>query len=130
MDLFAPVSDQNDYGARGKKNIKTGQLTDKSYIPSGLTKAQYEKIRAGQDDKKKSNYKKNVDKAGIFENYTEFYVKRGTEEGGSFLNMANNGHKMVKTKFDWTGNDPNAAPKYTGVQAADKKPKKKGFFGK
>jgi len=80
--------------------------------------------------RKKSNYKKNVDKAGIFENYTEFYVKRGTEEGGSFLNMANNGHKMVKTKFDWTGNDPNAAPKYTGVQAADKKPKKKGFFGK
>jgi len=128
MDLFAPVSDQNDYGARGNKKLSTGKLTEKSYVPSGLTKAQYEKIRADADGKKAANYKRNVAKAGIFENYTEFYLKRGTEENGSFLNMPNNGHKMVKTKFDWSGSDPSAAPKYTGVEAGGKK--KKGIFGK
>jgi hypothetical protein len=41
LDLFAPVADQNDYGAWSKKKIVTGKITDKSYVPSGLTKAQY-----------------------------------------------------------------------------------------
>lgn len=53
LDLFAPVADQNDYGARSKKKIVTGNITDKSYVPSGLTKAQYEKIRAEERAQRK-----------------------------------------------------------------------------
>lgn len=85
------------------QKIVTGKLTEKSYIPSGLTKAQYEKIRAESDKKKAANYQKNVAKAGVFEDYTEFYVKRGTEVNGSWMNLPNLGHRMAKTKYDWSG---------------------------
>jgi hypothetical protein len=64
MDLFAPKKDQNDYGARNAKNVKVGKITDKSYIPAGLTKAQYEKVRLDADKKKQENYQRNVKKAG------------------------------------------------------------------
>jgi len=134
MDLFEPNKTQNDYGARGKKNLSTGKLTEKSYIPSGLTKAQYEKVRGATTQKRNANYAKNVKKAGIFENYTDFYLKRGTSEGGSFLNMPNLGHRMVKTKWDWSGDTPEDTPGYTGVGAlkgkGKAKAKAKGKFGK
>lgn len=120
LDLWAPVSDSNDYGGRAKKNVKTGSLTDRSYVPSGLTKAQYEKIRADTDAKKAANYQKNVNKAGIFQDYTEFYTKRGSEENGSWLKMPNRGHDMAKTKYDWSG-ETNTAPIWTGVGAIGKK---------
>ena len=103
LDLWAPVADSNDYGARGKKKIVTGKLTEKSYIPTGLTKAQYEKIRAEADKKKAANYQKNVAKAGVFDDYTEFYLKRGTEVNGSWMSLPNLGHRMAKTKYDWSG---------------------------
>eukprot|EP01082_Thalassiosira_pseudonana_P014018 g12564.t1 g12564 contig6:2164860-2165686(+) len=121
LDLWAPVADSNDYGARSKKNIKVGQLTDRSYVPMGLTKAQYEKIRADEVAKKGANYQKNVAKAGKFENYTEFYLKRGTDLGGSWFNAPNKGHKMVKTKYDWSGQTTGATPMWTGVTAKNKK---------
>jgi hypothetical protein len=103
MDLWAPVADSNDYGARSKKKIATGKLSDKSYVPAGLTKAQYEKIRAEADKKKDENYQRNVKKAGIFIDYTDFYLKRGSDEGGSWLKLPNLGHRMAKTKYDWSG---------------------------
>lgn len=103
MDLWAPVADSNNYGARAKKAVKTGALTDRSYVPTGLTKAQYEKIRAEADKKKAANYQRNVAKAGVFEDYTEFYKKRGTEEGGNWMKLPNLGHRMAKTKYDWSG---------------------------
>lgn len=103
MDLWAPVADSNNYGARAKKAVKTGTLTDRSYVPTGLTKAQYEKIRAEADKKKAANYQRNVAKAGVFEDYTEFYVKRGTDVGGNWMNLPNLGHRMAKTKYDWSG---------------------------
>ncbi|KAL7532653.1 hypothetical protein ACHAXR_004762 [Thalassiosira sp. AJA248-18] len=120
LDLWAPVADSNDYGARGKKNVKTGTLTDKSYIPSGLSKAQYEAIRNQQDSKKAANYQKNVAKAGKFIDYTEFYLARGTEEGGNWMKLPNLGHRMAKTKFDWSG-EKEDKPGYTGVGAINKK---------
>eukprot|EP00559_Dactyliosolen_fragilissimus_P004546 CAMPEP_0184857762 /NCGR_PEP_ID=MMETSP0580-20130426/2908_1 /TAXON_ID=1118495 /ORGANISM="Dactyliosolen fragilissimus" /LENGTH=159 /DNA_ID=CAMNT_0027353543 /DNA_START=69 /DNA_END=548 /DNA_ORIENTATION=- len=101
MDLFAPQADQNDYGARGKKNLKVGKLGDKSYVPAGLTKAQYEAIRSKDSAKKDSNYKKNVAKAGIFQDYTDFYIKRGTDTSESWFKSPNRGHTMAKTKYDW-----------------------------
>lgn len=122
MDLWAPVSDSNNYGARGRKNIKTGTLTSKSYIPSGLTKEQYEKIRKDADAKKAANYQKNVKKAGIFQDYTEFYMKRGSDENGSWMKLPNLGHTMAKTKYDWSGEEGQLdTPTWTGVSAKNKR---------
>ena len=103
MDLWEPVKDSNDYGGRAKKNLKTGKLTDKSYVPFGLTKAQYEKIRSEEAAKKDANYQRNVKKAGVFTDYTDFYKKRGTAENGSWMKLPNRGHEMAKTKYDWSG---------------------------
>merc|ERR1712032_1601091 len=114
LDLWAPVKDSNTYGARSKKNLKTGTLTDRSYIPSGLTKAQYEQVRKEADAKKEARYQKNVKKAGVFQDYTAFYMKRGSDENGSWMKMPNRGHDMAKTKYDWSG-ETDAAPAYTGV---------------
>mmetsp|Transcript_3793 Transcript_3793/g.8155 ORF Transcript_3793/g.8155 Transcript_3793/m.8155 type:complete len:163 (-) Transcript_3793:237-725(-) len=116
LDLFAPVADQNDYGARGKKNLKVGKLTDRSYVPLGLTKEQYEKVRAEEASKKAANYQKNVAKAGKFIDFTEWYAQRGTDLNQSWFNAPNKGHRMAKTKFDWSG-EKNDAPTWTGVQA-------------
>jgi hypothetical protein len=149
LDLWAPVADSNDYGARSKKKIGTGKLTEKSYIPSGLTKAQYEKIRAEADKKKAANYQRNVAKAGVFDNYTEFYLKRGSDEGGNWLKLPNLGHRMAKTKYDWSGETEGAfvnradgaikekagaakktvAAKKGAAAAAATPAKKKSFFG-
>lgn len=103
LDLFAPKQDQNNYGARSKKNVKVGTLSEKSYVPSGLTLAQYEKIRKEQQTKKDENYQRNVKKAGIFIDYTDFYTKRGTELSGAWKKSVTLGHNMAKTKYDWSG---------------------------
>lgn len=121
MDMWAPIADSNNYGARGKKNLGAAKLSDRSYVPAGLTKAQYEKIRADEDAKKNANYQRNVKKAGVFQDYTAFYMKRGSDEGGSWLNLPNRGHDMAKTKYDWSG-ETDQAPGYTGISA------KKGFW--
>lgn len=105
MDLFAPVKDQNDYGARNKKNVKVGTLSKNSYVPAGLTKAEYEKVRKSEADKKKANYERNVKKAGIFTDYTAWYKQRGTDTGSDWKKEVTLGHRMAKTKYDWQGDD-------------------------
>ena len=111
MDLFAPVSDQNDYGARSKKTLTTGKIeAGKSYVPGGLTAAEYEKIRNSEAQKKAANYQRNVAKAGKFEDYAEFYKQRGTDTTQNWIKAPNRGHKMVKTKFDWSGETNQATP--------------------
>lgn len=101
MDLFD--RDGNKYGARAKKNLKVKELGSNSYVPNGLSKAEYEKIRKAEFAKKQQNYQKNVAKAGKFLDFTNFYKARGTEEGGSWLKAPARGHQMVKTKYDWAG---------------------------
>mmetsp|Transcript_3151 Transcript_3151/g.4773 ORF Transcript_3151/g.4773 Transcript_3151/m.4773 type:complete len:161 (-) Transcript_3151:69-551(-) len=119
MDLFAPVKDQNDYGARKKKNVKVGKLTDKSYIPAGLSKAQYEKVRQQEAAKKAANYERNVKKAGIFTDYTDWYKERGTDKNSEWKKSVTLGHRMAKTKYDWQGNEQT---KFTvWAKKADKK---------
>jgi hypothetical protein len=164
LDLFAPVKDQNDYGARSKKNvslfvwtmpnrflpcirshtmfsnlqIKIGEIkTGTSYIPNGLTAAQYNKVRAAEVAKKKARYEVNVKKAGIFEDFTDWYTERGTDEGQGWAKSVTNGHRMVKTKFDWTGDGDKknfASEAKKGVKSNKSKPTeaKKGrkLFGK
>jgi hypothetical protein len=103
MDLFDRKKSM--YGARSKKDLKTGKISDKSYVPNGLTKAQYEKVRKDTNTKKDANYKKNVKKAGVFLDYTDFYMKRGTDLSAGWKKSATLGHDMAKTKFDWSGKD-------------------------
>jgi hypothetical protein len=130
MDLFAPKADQNNYGARAKKNIKVGELTSKSYTPNGLTTAEYDKIRKAEFAKKESRYAEKSKKAFKFTDYTEWYTKRGTDLKGAWKSDINLGHTMVKTKFDWSGKKDEAkkfesasAPSIFGKKAVA--PKKK-----
>eukprot|EP00552_Chaetoceros_brevis_P004958 CAMPEP_0197736652 /NCGR_PEP_ID=MMETSP1435-20131217/2640_1 /TAXON_ID=426625 /ORGANISM="Chaetoceros brevis, Strain CCMP164" /LENGTH=118 /DNA_ID=CAMNT_0043324865 /DNA_START=51 /DNA_END=407 /DNA_ORIENTATION=+ len=104
MDLFAPKKDQNDYGARNKKDISLGKLGNNSYVPAGLSREEFDKVRKGAVAKKKANYERNVKKAGVFEDYTEFYIKRGTDTNADWKKKSNTlGHRMAKTKYDWSG---------------------------
>merc|ERR1711937_666181 len=104
LDLFAPKSDQNDYGARNKQKITVGKIdSKKSYVPAGMSASQYNKIRANEDKKKRANYAKNVAKAGVFEDYTDWYKARGTDQNTKWASSVTNGHRMAKTKYDWTG---------------------------
>jgi len=103
MDLFAPNPDVNTYGARNKKTLTTGKLSGNSYVPAGLTREEYEKVRAGDAKKKADNYARNVKKAGVFEDYTDFYIKRGTDTSEAWAKSATKGHRMAKTKYDWSG---------------------------
>merc|ERR1711862_993689 len=118
MDLFAPDTAVNTYGARDRKKLATGKITDKSYVPAGLTAEQYAKIR-GADAKKK---------AGVFGDYTEFYKQRGTDTNESWSKSVTKGHRMAKTKYDWSGSQDN--PEQVGLTAKPKAVKKKSFFGK
>lgn len=88
--------------------LKLGAITDKSYIPSGLTKAQYEKIRKEEEAKKQANYKRNVAKAGMFEEFTDWYKARGTDISDAWIKSPTRGHRMVKTKYDYSGKDKSA----------------------
>jgi hypothetical protein len=65
--------------------------------------ATYNKIRDRDLQKKKNNYEKNVKKAGVFEDYTEWYIKRGTDTNAAWKKDVNLGHRMTKTKYDWDG---------------------------
>jgi len=103
LDLFAPNADVNDYGSRSKKKLKTGVITQKSYIPAGLTKEQYANLRKKEQKQKEENYKYNVKKAGVFQDYTDFYTKRGTDVSDAWSKSVTNGHTMAKTKYDWSG---------------------------
>ena len=76
-----------------------GTITQgKSYIPSGLTAAQYNKDRASAQAKKDARYKMNVAKAGKFLGYDEFYLKRGTDLKAGWKKDVTLGHRMTKTK--------------------------------
>eukprot|EP00980_Cylindrotheca_fusiformis_P009974 scaffold2206_cov95-Cylindrotheca_fusiformis.AAC.4 len=101
LDLFTPVQDQNDYGARNKKKLAQGKIGSGSYVPSGLTPAQYQKLRDQEAAKKKANYERKKKTAGVFEDYTAFYKKRGTDTSEKWIKSATRGHRMAKTKYDF-----------------------------
>lgn len=96
----------------------------KSYVPSGLTAKQYDAIRKGQQKKKAENYAKNVAKAGIFEDYTEWYMERGTDLSQDWAKNKNTlGHRMAKTKYDWSGT-PGESFQKSGAKVSGKKQQK------
>jgi hypothetical protein len=106
--------------------LKQGNLGSNSYVPAGLSKAEYEKIRTKDLAKKDNNYKKAVANAGKFADFDRFYEKRGTDVGGSWLKAPGRGHTFTKTKYDYSGGLEKDVKTYDGGV----KPAKKGFFGK
>jgi hypothetical protein len=98
--------------------LALGKISDSSYIPAGLTKAQYESIRQAEKAKKDANYQKNVAKAGKFIDFTDFYKQRGTELDQGWVKSPTKGHLMAKTKYDWSGQKPDA-PLWSGVKATE-----------
>jgi len=110
----------------GFVQIKVGSIGANSYVPSGLTPAQYEAIRKKEAEKKEQNYKKNVDKAFKYLGFDEFYLKRGTELDGAWKKSQTLGHRMAKTKFDWGKNSSQQVKKFEAFSVASKTaPKKK-----
>jgi hypothetical protein len=99
-----------------------GKIGAGSYVPNGLTAAQYQKIRDQEVSKKKNNYERNVKKAGIFEDYTEFYVKRGTDTSQNWKKSVTLGHRMAKTKYDMESEN---GKKYDGGLLSKLKGKKR-----
>jgi hypothetical protein len=109
--------------------LKIGEIkAGKSYVPNGLNAKQYANIRGQEQKKKAANYQRNVAKAGVFEDYTEFYTKRGTDLSQDWAKNKNTlGHRFAKTKFDWSGASGKANPTTAAVATPGKK---KGMFGK
>mmetsp|Transcript_1417 Transcript_1417/g.3138 ORF Transcript_1417/g.3138 Transcript_1417/m.3138 type:complete len:164 (-) Transcript_1417:98-589(-) len=103
MDLF--TREKSFYGAREQKNLKQGKIeAGKSYVPAGLSAAEYQKFRETEAKKKRDNYERNVKKAGVFTDYTDFYLKRGTDTSQAWAKNKNTlGHTFAKTKYDWSG---------------------------
>lgn len=104
--------------------LPTGKLGAKSYVPDGLSKAQYEKLRTGERAKKEANYQKNVAKGGKFLDYTKFYLDRGTDTNASWYDRVDGGHRMAKTKYDYSGTQGDE-PMFGGVGVKGKKAGKK-----
>ena len=84
-----------------------------------MSAAEYAKVRAADEKKKESNYAKNVAKAGKFQDYTAFYIKRGTDTTEGWIKSVTRGHDMAKTKYDWSGKK-SEVPTYTGITGKKK----------
>ena len=93
--------------------VKLGSIGAKSYVPSGLSPAQYDKIRKAEAAKKEANYKRNVQKAGKFLGYDEFYLKRGTDLNGAWKKSPTLGHRMAKLKYEI---DSSNTKQYDGIK--------------
>merc|ERR1712238_144797 len=120
MDLYNfRTEKRNDYGGRKTKNLKVGALTANSYVPNGMTQREYTKMRFDEKAKKDANYQRSVKKAGIFMDYTDFYLKRGTDVKDDWYGVTN-GHDMAKTKYDWSGGTGGLKTKQFATEAKSK----------
>ena len=68
-----------------------------------MSAAEYQKIREEEKKKKDSIYQKNVAKAGKFQDFTKFYIQRGTDTDDKWAKSVTRGHTMAKTKYDYSG---------------------------
>ena len=93
--------------------LAVGKIGANSYVPAGLSASEYQKIRDRDAQKKAANYERNVKKAGVFEDYTEFYKKRGTDTAQAWYKSPTRGHRMAKTKYDF---DNVVGKKYDGAK--------------
>lgn len=101
MDLWKDRADSNMYNARSTKNLKPAAIKKgTSYVPSGLTAAQYASVRSKDYKTSEANYKRNAAKGGVYQNFTAWYTKRGTDSSATWRGVTN-GHSFAKTKYDW-----------------------------
>jgi len=133
MDLWAPDKDANTYGARKKKKLGIGDIkAGKSYVPDGLTAAQYQELRKKQETSKKDNYQRNMSKRNTHGRYYEFYKDRGTDLNADWAKNKNTlGHTFAKTKYDWQGKEGRSFTGSNSEEDPDKiKNKKKSSWGR
>lgn len=64
---------------------------------------EYNKIRAADESKKNAKYNSFASKAGKFLGFNEFYQKRGTDLNQAWVKDPTKGHRMAKTKYDYSG---------------------------
>jgi len=105
MDLWAPISKSNDFGARTGKKLQAAALGRNSYVPEGLSKADYMKVRNNDDQKKKKQYSKVMSKVGSSTSFYSWYKSRGTDKGDKWLDADGRGHAFAKTKYNWGAED-------------------------
>jgi len=74
-----------------------------------LTAAQYAKFRADEAAKNDAKYSKNAAKAGKYTDFTQWYIKRGTDVTDAWAKSVTRGHDFAKTKYDWSGKKSEAA---------------------
>jgi hypothetical protein len=91
------------FGARAKKNLKTGKIGARSYVPSGLSPAQYKAMRDEERADREKKYKEKSAKAFKFLEFNKFYQKRGTNLDGPWVKDPTKGHRMAKFKYDFSG---------------------------
>jgi len=132
MDLWAPDKDANTYGARKKKKLGIGDIkAGKSYVPDGLTAAQYQELRKKQETSKKDNYQRNMSKRNTHGKYYEFYKERGTDLNANWAKSVGAGHTFAKTKYDWQGVEGKSFTGSNTEEDPDKvRNKKKSRFGR
>lgn len=68
-----------------------------------MSKSEYEKIRKSDASKADKKYQEKASNAFKFIDFTKWYVDRGTDEGGNWLKDPTLGHRMAKTKYDYSG---------------------------
>lgn len=81
--------------------LKAAKLGKNSYVPAGLTAAQYQKIRDQDEAKKNSNYQGYASKAFKFITLDTFTKAREVSKGDSIVKDVTRGHTMAKLKYDY-----------------------------
>jgi hypothetical protein len=94
--------------------LKVGKIGSNSYVPEGLTAAQYAKVRNKDQAKKDKNYQKNVAKAGKYIDFTKWYLDRGTDVSDKWVKTVSRGHTFAKTKYDFSGKASDDQKNYDG----------------
>ena len=84
-----------------------GKLTNNSYVPSGMSKAEYDKIRTKEKQSKEQKHNKYAGKKDEYGEFQDFYAQHGTDKNAAW-------RTMCKTKYDWQGDDDIAGFGSTG----------------
>ncbi len=89
-------------GGKKKSNFKVNEGTANkgTYVPDGLTKAQYEKVLA-EEAKAKETKQKKFPKGKVVETLSD-WMNAEAKKGNRDEDLLTNGHRMVKAKYaDW-----------------------------
>ena len=98
--LFGGKKKEKKAAAPAPTPSKKSSVSASGYIPDGLTKAQYEKVLADQEQKAAAT-KKRFPKGKQAETLTE-WMEKEAKKGNTGTKLLTKGHRMVKAKYaDW-----------------------------